>query len=148
MSVRRPHWRWSLALAFGAIFLTAPVFDELIGAREFTKLCEANDHVTITTRPSSGTVYLADIPDVQVTSMWIPVRATRWRYVDVQTGATIVSYDTLTAGGGWLSRTLPVGAGHGTLLFNGFCRPRATHSTALLSNLHLTQVQRSQVGKE
>jgi hypothetical protein len=147
-NVRPLIWRWALAATFSALLLVSPLFDELLGARQFSRLCQANDQVAIATSGAGPTVYLAVVPDVQVANTWVPVRAARWRYVDVRTGTTVVSYDTLSAGGGWLSRILPLDAGHGPISFKGFCRPQDGQSAVLLKRLHLTQVQRSQLGKE
>jgi hypothetical protein len=145
--IRSTRWR-SIAVPVLIIMLAVlPLVDEALGAREFEQLCERNDRITVADlKGTSGTVYLADLRPSEVPSRWIHILATRWRYLDVQTDQTLVSYDTLEAGGGWLSRVVPSAGGHGPILFKGFCEPREA-SSPFLERLRLTQVQRSQLGK-
>ena len=71
-----------------------------------------------------------------------------WRFVDAQTGETVVSYNRLGAVGGRLVQTFGFSEGKVPLLFNGTCVP-TENVRDLFASLRLTAKDLpKQLGKE
>ncbi|MDA8109954.1 MAG: hypothetical protein M0015_15185, partial [Betaproteobacteria bacterium] len=135
-----PRW-WKAplrALLVIAVF-PLPLIDEIVGGIQFRQLCRENATIHVDQTTAAGrTVYLADVPNRQLEGTWVPVTLTEWRYVDVKTGATVISYNTLAAAPGYLHLS---GA---PLTFKGYCAPGGSRRTAndLLRDLHITVIER------
>jgi hypothetical protein len=116
-----PLWRVPVGLLVFAVLLPLPVLDELVGGRQFERLCQENSTIQVNRATAVGrTVYLAKTPPLLVKGTWVPVIVQPWRYVDATTGEVVVSYNTLRAKGG---RFLKVSEGHVPLTFHGSCAP-------------------------
>lgn len=116
------RWRIPVGLLALAVLLPLPATDEIVGGRQFERLChEYASTIQVNRETAKGkTVYLADTSDEQVKGTWVRVVKKHWRYVDAMTGETVVSYNTMTARGG---RLLKVSEGHVPLMFHGYCAP-------------------------
>lgn len=114
-------WRIPIGILVFTVLLPLPVLDEIVGGRQFEKLCKENSMIHVNRATAVGrTVYLAQTPDVEIKGAWVRIVLKPWRYVDATTGETVVSYNTLQAVGG---RFLKISEGHVPLTFNGYCAP-------------------------
>jgi hypothetical protein len=117
-------WWPLITIMLLVVLIPLPLIDEIIGGVQFKRLCE--EHSAIRMNPASAagrTVYLADLPDVEIKGTWVPVVLTPWQFVDATTREPVVSYDTLHAAGGWLIHAFPLYEGEVPLTFSGFCAP-------------------------
>lgn len=133
-------WRVVVGALLFLALLPLPLIDEIVGARQFEKLCKENSTIKVDRAKAAGrTVYLADTASVEVKGTWVPVWLKSWRYVDVKTGETVVSYNTLQASSGILGP-----ASLGPLTFRGYCAPGGVvDPVKLFKELGVTQIQRS-----
>lgn len=114
-------WRIPVGILVFAVLLPLPALDEIVGGRQFEKLCKENSTIQVNRATAVGkTVYLAQTPDVEIKGTWVRVVLKPWRFVDATTGEVVVSYNTLQAVGG---RFLKISEGHVPLTFNGSCVP-------------------------
>lgn len=142
------RWRVLIGLLVFAVLLPVPVLDELVGGRQFERLCQEHSTIQVNRTTAVGkTVYLAQTPPFVAEGTWVPVIVQPWRYVDATTGETVLSYNTLRAKGG---RFLKVSEGHVPLTFDGYCAPGGSRAFAnsLLKELRITQIQRSEINGE
>ncbi|MDK9714642.1 MAG: hypothetical protein OEL86_11200 [Sulfuritalea sp.] len=115
------RWRLPVGLLVFAVLVPLPVLDELVGGRQFERLCRENSTILVNRATAVGrTVYLAKTSPLLAKGTWVPVIVQPWRYVDATTGEVVVSYNTLRAKGG---RFLKVSEGHVPLTFTGSCEP-------------------------
>lgn len=128
-----------------AVLLVLPLADEIVGGRQFAQLCKENSKIQVDRVNAAGkTVYLSDLPDIQIKGTWVPIRLQLWRFVDTRTGEPVVSYNILYATGGRLVRTLSIFEGNVPLTFKSSCEPGGrVDSLKLFKELGVTQVQRS-----
>jgi hypothetical protein len=124
-----------------AVLFPLPLIDEIVGGAQFKRLCEVNSTIHIDRENAKGkVVYLADVPQRYIKGAWISIRELDWRFVDVKTGQTIISYSTFDAGPGSLH------VSEGPLLFRGYCAPGGrVNQKELLRELGVTLVERSDV---
>jgi hypothetical protein len=137
-------WRKLIRLFILTVLLLLPLLDEIVGGQQFRALCEANSTIQIDRAKAKGkTVYLLDLPDIQIKSIWVPVRIQEWRYVDAMTGEPVVSYNVLHATGGWLIRALHISEGNAPLTFKEYCAPDGrVDQIKLFKQLGVTQINR------
>ncbi len=115
------QWRLPVGLLAFVVLLPLPVLDELVGGRQFERLCQENSTIQVNRATAVGrTVYLAKTPPVVINGTWIEVVLKPVRFVDATTGETVVSYNELTAKGG---RFLNITESHVPLTFKGTCVP-------------------------
>jgi len=117
------QWRIPIFILLFFALMPLPLIDEIVGAWQFKKLCKANSGIQIDPALASGkTVYLSRTPDVEIQGTWVHIVLKPWRFIDAMTGETIVSYNTLAAGGGLLYRGFTEGGV--PMTFAGHCSPR------------------------
>lgn len=110
---------------FFLLLLVAPIADEIVGGRQFAKLCEENSTIQVDRAKAAGrTVYLNSLPEKNIQDTWVPVSLQRWQFVDVTTGEPVVNYNTLRAKGGWFIRALGIFEGNEPLTFKSTCAPK------------------------
>ncbi|HNI74674.1 MAG TPA: hypothetical protein PLX65_14305 [Accumulibacter sp.] len=115
------RWRLPVGLLVFSVLAPLPILDELVGARQFERLCQENFTIKVDRATAVGrTVYLNPTPSFVVEGTWVPIIVQPWRYVDVTTGETVLSYNTLRAKGG---RFLKVSEGQVPITFKGSCEP-------------------------
>jgi hypothetical protein len=120
----KKSWQPLIALALIIVLVPLPLIDEIVGGMQFRQLCKQHSLIRMNPVTAPGrTVYLADLPDVEIVGTWVRVVSKPWQFVDVKTGEPVVSYYTLHASGGWLIHALPVSDGSAPLTFSGFCAP-------------------------
>jgi hypothetical protein len=119
------------ALVFG-LLLPLPLIDELLGKREFEQLCEANATVKVDREKAVGkTVYLAPTTDTEMKDKWLRIVVKQWRFVELDTGEPVVSYDTLEAAGGRFVKAFAISEGRVPLTFaNYYCGPKERPASA------------------
>jgi hypothetical protein len=135
-------WRIPVGIACFVSLLVLPLADEIVGKIQFQELCAKNSTIQMNPATARGkTVYLADVEYTELMGPWVPVRKQSRRYVDVATGEAVVSYSTLRASGGWLSRSFTEGGV--AILFRGFCEPGGrVDPVILLKEIGVTRVER------
>lgn len=134
-------WRILVRVLLFFVLLPLPLADEIVGKRQFEQLCKENSTFQFDRATAVGkTVYLTDIPDIQIKDTWVPVRLEQWRYVDAATGELIFSYNILHAKGGELIRMLGISGGDTPLTFKGYCAPGGSriHAINLFKELGIT----------
>jgi hypothetical protein len=124
--------------------MVAPLLDEIVGKRQFERLCKENSTIQIDRAAVAGkTVYLDDAPYVEIKGKWMRFGMRQWRYLEVGSGETLVSFNLLYAGRGRLIKALGIQE-NGPLTFQGSCQPSEfANLHKLFQTLHLTQIERS-----
>lgn len=110
-------WVW-LALFF--VLTPSILIDEIIGKQQFDRLCQEHSAVYIAPDARGRTVYLPHTVFEPIKGIWLRGFIQKWRYVDVKTQETIVSYNWVFSTGGWFMRSLELNA---PLLYYGKCYP-------------------------
>ncbi|WP_301100280.1 hypothetical protein [Propionivibrio sp.] len=124
-------WRIPVGLLMAAVLFPLPLIDEIIGGRQFEQLCKENSMIQVDRATAVGkTVYLLQIPDVEIKDTWVRVVLKPWRFVDATTGELVLSYNSLMAAGGRFIRTLGISEGGVPLIFHGSCEPRNSPASA------------------
>ncbi len=138
------------ALLLFSVLLPLPLINEIVGKYQFEQLCKDNATIRIDRATAVGkTVYLAESTDVEIKGKWLRFVVKPWRYVDVTTGETVVSYKTLMADGGLFFRMIRISEGGVPLTFKGSCYPgELSKLQNLFQELNVTQVQRSELPLE
>ena len=141
-------WAYLLRVVLYLALLPLPLIDEIVGKRQFEKLCSENATVQVDRAKATGrTVYLANLPDVEIKGTWVRVVSKKWRYIDATTGETVVSYNTLQAVGGRFILALGISEGGVPLTFKGFCEPEGrVDPLKLFKEIGITQIKRSALG--
>ena len=134
-------WRIPVGILVSVALLPLPALDEIVGGRQFEKLCEENSTIHVNRATAVGkTVYLAQTSDVEIKGTWVRVVLKPRRFVDATTGETVVSYNRLQAVGG---RFLKISEGHVPLTFNGTCEPGDQYTLEkLFKELNITLSRR------
>ena len=136
--------RLVVALISYCVLLPLPLIDELLGKRQFERLCEENSRVQVDRiSAAASSVYLAETTDVEIKGILVRIVMRPTRYIDVSNGDVVLSYNELRAGGGRLIRLLGLIEGGGPLMFKGSCFPSELAEPDLFKKLRLTQIQRS-----
>ncbi len=113
-------WARALCLIVFLVLLPLPIVDEIVGRYQFKELCVRHAEVRVDRQKAAGkTLYLDELPPVEIKGPWVTVMSKPWRYLDVNTGETIVSYDVLNALGGNVLQALGLSAS--PLTFSGIC---------------------------
>lgn len=151
ISRRAPvKWRATVAILIFAVLLPLPIVDEIVGGRQFKKLCNEHGSITVDRAKAIGrVVYLADVPDVELTDAWVRVVLKPWIFLDASTQQPILKFESLMADGGRFVSFLRLSQGTVPLIFHGNCQPKETEDLRkLFSELGLTQVQRASIAKK
>jgi hypothetical protein len=141
--VRNQEWYPLPSILIFTIIFPFPVADEFVGRRQFETLCQDLSISVDRAKAKGRSVYLAAAPGAVIEGTWARVYRKPWRFVDVTSGETILSYDTLRAEGGWLARTLRISEGGGPFTFSSTCPQPSINPSALLNELQIKQVERS-----
>lgn len=138
-------WRSVVALVLVVVLIPLPLINEIVGKHQFEQLCKDNAVIHVDRATAFGkTVYLAESTDVEIKGKWLRFVVKPWRYVDVTTGETVVSYNTLMAEGGLFFRMIRISEGGVPLIFKGSCYPsELVDLQKLFQELNVTQIQRS-----
>jgi|SRR6266850_8601886 len=94
-------WRVPVGVLLAVVLYPLPVIDSIVGRMQFERLCRENSAIHVDAKAAGRTVYLAEARKTLVKGTWVPVVLTEWRFVDANTGETVVTYSTLVAGGGF-----------------------------------------------
>ena len=134
-------WRIPVGILVFAVLLPLPALDEIVGGRQFEKLCKENSTIHVNRATAVGrTVYAAQTPDVEIKGTWVRVTLKPRRFVDATTGEVVVSYNRLQAVGG---RFLKISEGHVPLTFNGTCDSGDQYTMEkLFKELQITLIRR------
>lgn len=137
-------WRIPVAMLIFAALLPLPLIDEIVGGRQFERLCKDNSTIQVDRSTAVGTtVYFVPQTDVEIKGTWVRVVLQPRQFVDATTGTLVFSYSTLLAEGGRFIRMLGISEGGMPLTFNGSCRPKESPKD-LLKSLDITALDRPQ----
>jgi len=130
LAVRRMPNRWlakGLQIALTLFLMGLLVVDELVGGYQFRQLCEQNAVLKIDPEKARGrTVKVVINPsDEIIFGVPITIYHSHHSYLDVKTSEVIAQYDSYSAKGGWLIRTLGISEGNApiTMEYSG-CIPK------------------------
>lgn len=148
-------WRIPLAVVLFIALVPAPLLDEIGGARQFARLCQEAEGVSVDVQRARGrSVELRKIPHPtlpkyttiprrNVPGAMVPIREDSWDFVDTQSGEVLVSFKTYEATGGWLIRMLGISEGNVPLTFPGYCGP--SNRSTIFAELGIKQIDRKDV---
>ena len=106
------------------ILLPLPLADELVAKHQFEQLCKENSTIQIDRATAVGKIiYFIPSSPIEVEGRWVPITLLPHRFVDAKTGELVLSYTTLVASGGILSKALGISENRSPLLFDGSCGP-------------------------
>jgi hypothetical protein len=108
LTIKTPRWfglknyaSWLLRLVLVPLLLVGPFVDEIVGMRQFERLCEESHKPWISA--DSEKVRRArrvDSPIVDLTGYWINIRSQPESFVDQESGGTFLKYRLLHTSGG------------------------------------------------
>ncbi|BBB61630.1 hypothetical protein UNDKW_3357 [Undibacterium sp. KW1] len=123
------------ALVLFLLIFPLPIADEIVGRREFDRLCAEKASSINWNREKlrGGTVYFVDVEptknvkgrvtnDEIIAELWIPIWQRTSRFVDIK-NEVVVDYKELYTGGGWVARWINFNSANTPLTFKGFCQP-------------------------
>ncbi|MBC3919662.1 hypothetical protein H8L32_19455 [Undibacterium sp. CY18W] len=117
-------WRLVVATPIFFVLLLLPIADEIIGKRQFEKMCEEQSKVVVDVVMAKGRIVQFDRSPLKYPrDTAIPITILPKRYVDVETGELVFHYNIVTASGGFLSRFLSLTEDPQPFIFTAFCRP-------------------------
>ncbi|MDU9398910.1 hypothetical protein [Pseudomonas sp. zfem003] len=112
-------------LAIFSILFLAPFSDELIGAFQFSSLCDKYAVVEIDEQNAKNRTVIVEprSSDTYAEGTALKIRIDPYVYRDIETNKVIVRYHILQAKGGWFIRLLGISETNAPLLFNPACEP-------------------------
>lgn len=135
-------WRIPVAMVIVAALLPLPLIDEIVGGRQFKRLCKENSTIQVDRATAVGkTVLYVPQPSVEIKGTWVRVVLQPWSYFDATTGVLVFSYSTLEAAGGRFIQTLGISEGRRPLTFYGSCGP-IENTKDLVKLLRITALDR------
>lgn len=137
----KPPWRQVVKVLLFAVLFPLPLLDEIVGGRQFAKLCEANV-VTVNRDTARGRTIYAEAGSFEtlVSGTWVKVWMMPFRYLDATTGEVVVSFNHLRAEGGHLFPGFD--SGPDPLTFRGSCKPSGIPDQNFYRDLKLVIVER------
>lgn len=134
-------WRKFAQVAIFVALIPLPLVDEIVGGRQFARLCEANV-VHVNKDTARGKTVYSDIhaPTSQVPWTWVKVWKHATLYRDVTTDEVVLSFDYLSAQGGHLFPGFD--SGPDPLTFKGTCKPPGAGDKRFYEELGLTIVDK------
>ncbi len=104
--------------------LPLPIVDEIIGKIQFDSLCQKSAEIHFDPKSAAGrTVYFQQNDEQLVTNTWLPIKKQPWRFIDANNSEIVVSYNTFSAGGGFLARHIVLTQSMVPFTFKGYCSP-------------------------
>lgn len=115
------------------VLIPLPVIDEIVGAWQMNRLCEANAHYRLGVADPAGrtTRYQANPPNEIVEGTITTILHTRSSYIDVATNETVVEFDEYAAKGGLLVRLTFPGFPNRPAVGKASCSPTRGKSPTL-----------------
>jgi hypothetical protein len=95
-------WRGLISALLIPLFIVTPIVDEVIGKKQFAKLCEktsfniTND-ANLVKRAVAAKAIIKDL-----SGYWLPIQQNTYQYFDKDTGRVFFSYVSFHTDGGWL----------------------------------------------
>lgn len=124
LRIKTASLRAMAALILASVLLPLPLIDEILGERQFEKLCRENATIQVDRKKAVGkTVYFVPQPPIEIPGAWVRIVVKPQRYVDSTTGTTVISFNTLLAEGGQFVQKFRISEGRVPLMFRGSCGP-------------------------
>jgi hypothetical protein len=89
------------SIAIFPLLFVAPTIDEVVGMRQFERLCK--ERAVAIVSPEAHSVKKAkraEVPGVDLKGYWIDIQSQRFVYLDAATGKPFVSFESLYTKGG------------------------------------------------
>lgn len=119
-------WQLLVSLVLFLTLLPLPLMDEIMGKRQFEQLCHENSVIHVDRKTAIGrTVYLKNVPNENIPSIWMSIRKERWQFVDVNNDELVLSYNILHATRNWFRLSE---SGY-PFTFEGYCEPKSPPAT-------------------
>lgn len=96
-----------------ALLLFGPFVDEIVGMRQFERLCR--ERATVWTADSANSVIRAikgDTKYVDLVGYWIPIKSQQIEYFNADTGERFLAYEILHTRGGRVARMVLLSGEH------------------------------------
>ncbi|MES2831501.1 MAG: hypothetical protein V4695_05855 [Pseudomonadota bacterium] len=120
LTIKIPRWldlksssRWLLRLALVPLLLVGPFVDEIVGMRQFKRLCE--ERAVFNVHPNSNHVNRAKEVYTDYTAVpgyWIDITSQKVSYIDLDTGIAFLSYEVFFTKGGRIAGIALMGGKH------------------------------------
>ncbi|MBL8372257.1 MAG: hypothetical protein JNK28_12795 [Burkholderiaceae bacterium] len=117
LGIRNPAGKWAVTVAAVAVLLIGPFVDEIVGMRQFERLCK--ERAVVWVGPGAEKVTAAKkaaTKQEDLSGYWIPIHSRKVVYLDAASGIPFLGYETLSTKGGRIARVALLGGEHS-------CRP-------------------------
>lgn len=138
LTIKIPRWlnlksltSWLLRLLLVPLLLVGPFVDEIVGMRQFERLCEERAVVKIS--PNADQVKSAKQVYSEYTNLtgyWISIATQKVDYIDLETGITFLTFEAFFTKGGRIAGIALMGGEHS-------CSPK---DTSQLKRLNIEQL--------
>ena len=135
------------ATIFAVILLPVPVYDEVITAPQFAKLCEEGTRLKFDSERIRGkTIFLAPEPQPDIAIGLLRGYYIPWRYLDVTTKEVLISYNSYHLKGGLLIRLLGISETTAPLTMRSYCTtPEQPWQESFLNRYDLKRLDMKEV---
>ncbi|MES2831503.1 MAG: hypothetical protein V4695_05865 [Pseudomonadota bacterium] len=120
LTIKIPRWfglksssRWLLRLVLVPLLLVGPFVDEIVGMRQFKRLCE--ERAVFKVHPNSNYVKRAKqvyTDYAAVPGYWIDITSQKVSYIDLDTGIAFLNYEVFFTKGGRIAGIALMGGEH------------------------------------
>ncbi|MBI2728278.1 MAG: hypothetical protein HYX42_18720 [Polaromonas sp.] len=120
LTIKIPRWfglklyaSWLLRLLMLPLLLVGPFVDEIVGMRQFEKLCQ--ERAVVKLSPGASQVKRAKRAEtryVDLLGYWINIDAQQITYLNADTGEPFLTYEILRTKGGRIAGTALLGGVH------------------------------------
>lgn len=104
----------SISVASFLLLLIVPFIDEIVGMRQFEKLCD--ERTAITVSPDAETVKRGKSvmsAETVLPGFFIKIKSYKVSYIDLDTGKVFLTYDYFSTSGGRVAGLALMGGSHG-----------------------------------
>lgn len=120
LGTKSPGGQWATTVAALALFLVGPFVDEIVGMRQFERLC-SEARLGIKVASDIGVVkrgYSSEPAYVALPGYWIDIRRVDAKYVDLDSGRPFLEFQEYFTKGGRLWGLLLLGGEHACQIEN------------------------------
>lgn len=142
LTIKLPRWlglrsyaQWLLRMVLVPLLLVGPFVDEIVGMRQFEKLCE--EQAILRVAPNADQVKRAKVihSDLrELSGYWVNISTGRSSYIDLDTGMAFMTFDDFNTKGGKVARIVLLGGSH-------WCgKQQASQFKALTSRINIQKL--------
>jgi len=113
IGIRNPAEKWAVTVVAVAVLLIGPFVDEIIGMKQFEKLCAERTVIRVSADAKQVTrARRISKPRTELNGYWINIRSTAVIYVDADTDREFLRYEILNTSGGRVAGLALLGGSH------------------------------------